>query len=218
MPSALDFAKAFMKRELDTEPNTYGGNLKLQKLLFFADFISVAENGKPLFLEPIRAFNNGCVVEEVRLRYKNDYQNLYMESKTAVPNVSEREYEVINLTAELFGKLSATELSKLSHSFSFWNKALERSKQADGFKDKKQAIIPVEDMLTESGRMRDAIATFRANTGERKFEKTLNNVTFYYSSDVSITNEVLKRLELFSRAADEKVYSVYMEGSDLVIL
>ena len=73
MRDVYDFAKYFIKKGADSLPNTYDGNMKLQKLLTFADLISIAKYGKPLFNDPVLAFKNGCVVEKVRQRYKNDY-------------------------------------------------------------------------------------------------------------------------------------------------
>ena len=44
MGKALDYAKYFIKGGFDSNPNTYDGNMKLNKLLVFADLISMAEN------------------------------------------------------------------------------------------------------------------------------------------------------------------------------
>ena len=73
MRDVYDFAKYFIKNGADSLPNTYDGNMKLQKLLVFADMINVAEYGELLFDDEVLAFKNGCVVEKVRLRYKADY-------------------------------------------------------------------------------------------------------------------------------------------------
>ena len=73
MRDVYDFAKYFIKNGADSKPNTYDGNMKLQKLLVLSDLANIAENGKLLFPDPVLAFQNGCVVEKVRLRYKNDY-------------------------------------------------------------------------------------------------------------------------------------------------
>lgn len=70
MRDVYDFAKFFIKNGADSSPNTYDGNMKLQKLLVFADLANIAEYGEPLFGDQVLAFKNGCVVEKVRLRYK----------------------------------------------------------------------------------------------------------------------------------------------------
>ena len=122
MPKAIDYAKVFMKRDLDSARNTFDGNMKLQKLLFFADYISLATRNCRLFDDAVYAFRNGCVVESVRTRYKNDFQSLRRDCERFEPNFTEEEYEVINLTSAIFGELSARELSQLNHSFDFWKK------------------------------------------------------------------------------------------------
>jgi len=217
MSSAIDVAKIFIKRGLDTNRNTYDGNMKLQKLLFFANFISLAENGKPLFPEPIRSFKNGCVVEEVRLRYKNDFNNFYIDSEKCEPEFSQEEYNVLNLTTDIFGDISARELSELNHSFSFWEKAIARSIQVDGFKDKDLAIVSQEEMSKEASKLKEIISRFKANKSDRSLREIVNGISFYYSSEIEMTDDILEQLESFSNEADDNAYSLYFENGNLVI-
>ena len=80
MSNVFDYAKYFMKQGLDTQRNTFDGNMKLQKLLVFANLISLAERGEPLFNDEILAFEQGCVIEEVRLKYKHSYSEFALEA------------------------------------------------------------------------------------------------------------------------------------------
>lgn len=57
----------YMQNITDTENIT---NLKLQKLLYYAQGIYLAENDKPLFNEKIIAWEHGPVVKEVYDKYK----------------------------------------------------------------------------------------------------------------------------------------------------
>ena len=59
MKDVYDYAKYFIKNGADTMPNTYDGNMKLQKLLVLADLANIAEYGEPLFSEQVLAFKNG---------------------------------------------------------------------------------------------------------------------------------------------------------------
>lgn len=86
MRDVYDFAKFFIKNGADSRPNTYDGNMKLQKLLVLADFANIAEYGEPLFNDPVLAFTNGCVIEKVRLRYKNDYAGFKRDSEFYQPD------------------------------------------------------------------------------------------------------------------------------------
>ena len=65
MRDVYDFAKFFIKNGADSRPNTYDGNMKLQKLLVLADLASIAEYGEPLFNDQVLAFKNGCVVKMI---------------------------------------------------------------------------------------------------------------------------------------------------------
>lgn len=217
MSTALDFAKIFIKRGLDTNRNTYDGNMKLQKLLFFAMIISLAEKGTPLFSEPIYAFTNGCVVENVRLRYKNDCANLCNESEGFEPSFTQDEYDVINLTTDLFGNLSARELSNLNHSFDFWKNALARSEQPNGYRDKQAAIVTTDEMLRELDKIRLVIQNYKERALDRSFKEIINGVAFFYPPDMQLTDELLEYLDGFSMEAEDTAYTIYLDDGNLVI-
>ena len=76
-------------------PNTYAGNMKLQKLLVLADMAHLAQYGQPLFKDDVLALENGLVVEKVRLRYRNDYSGFKADSEKFDPDFSEEEYETL---------------------------------------------------------------------------------------------------------------------------
>lgn len=139
----------FLKHEPDSSPDTFDGNMKLQKLLVFADLVSLAEYGVKLFDDEILAFKNGCVVENVRLEYRNHYRKLKDESEAFIPDFSEEERNVLCFTTELFGKLTAVELSKLNHQFSFWRCAFERGTSEIGYHEKKASVVSEEAMQAE---------------------------------------------------------------------
>lgn len=132
MRDVYDFAKYFIKNGADSKPNTYDGNMKLQKLLVLSDLANIAENGKLLFSDPVLAFQNGCVVEKVRLRYKNDYFTFKHDSDLYQPDFSESEYEILKLVMDIFGHASARELSEINHTFSFWQIGLSKGQSNNG--------------------------------------------------------------------------------------
>jgi len=119
MVDVLDCAKYFMKNATGLN-NSFDGSMKLQKLLVFSNLVNMALNNKPLFKDRLYAFKNGCVVDSVRLKYKNDYLGLKKESESFKPNFSECELEALDITLNIFDKLSAKELSDLNHEFDFW--------------------------------------------------------------------------------------------------
>ena len=57
------------------------------------------------------------------------------------PNFSQEELESLKLSKEIFGRLSARELSLINHTFNFWMAAYHNSLQPDGYKDKSKATV-----------------------------------------------------------------------------
>ena len=57
MKDVYEFAKFFIKEDADTTPNTYDGNMKLQKLLVLANLAHIAEYNEPLFNITKREFS-----------------------------------------------------------------------------------------------------------------------------------------------------------------
>lgn len=216
MKDVYDFAKFFIKSGADSMPNTYDGNMKLQKLLVFADLANIAEYGEPLFSEQVLAFKNGCVVEKVRLRYKNDYFGFKHDSEIFQPDFSEREYAVLNLVMEIFGKASAKELSEINHTFNFWKLAFDNGTDINGYHDKAQSIVDMMSQIEDINRMREIISAYKEVADDVTACEIINGVTFYYDG-FSLTDEMIEQLESFSLSADEDVYSVYVDNGRLVI-
>lgn len=218
MRSALDVAKYFIKQGLDNTPDTYDGNMKLQKLLVFADLVSLALHNELLFEDDILAFENGCVVESIRLRYRNDYSMLLRDSNAYDPNFTTKEYETLHKTIGLFGHLDARELSELHHGFEFWKAAYSRSGGEAGFKHKSRSVITKSDMQAETVKILDALNAVQDTALEKLHSEVVNGVSFYYDpSEIKLDDGVLDYLDKFSRKADEKAYSIYYDDGELVV-
>ena len=69
MPSAVDVARYFLAQS-DDDAGDIISNLKLQKLLYYAQGVTLALTGKPLFSDPIEAWQHGPVVPSVYRLYK----------------------------------------------------------------------------------------------------------------------------------------------------
>jgi len=218
MADALTYAKYFIKNGYDTVRNTNDGNMKLQKLLFFANLISLAELGKPFFDDKILAFTQGCVVENVRLRYRNDLAGLIKDSDSFNPAFTQCEYDILNLCTSIFGKLSAKDLSDLNHEFDFWKRAYDNSLSNGTFKDKHKAVVDTEAMIAEIHKIQNIVSSYRETQRENNKVEIINGIEFnYLPSEISITDEILDELFLFSREADERAYSLYLDGERMVI-
>lgn len=109
---------------VNDEYEVYEGitHLKLQKLIYYAQGISLAMYNKPLFNEKILAWPHGPVVREVYDRYCYCGRNIINisldEEKTEIINEIENNREiseVLNLTYDNFAIYTAWQLRQMTH-------------------------------------------------------------------------------------------------------
>lgn len=219
MKQAIECAKYIMSQRDSDFMNTFDGNMKLQKLLFFANMISLSENGELLYNDVIQAFENGCVIENVRLNYKNNFDNFKKESCNYLPSdFEQKDFDALNLTMKIFGSVTAKELSELTHQFDFWKKRYEDSKLPNGTYDSSKNIITREDMVSEIDKISVILNSFRESSNANYRTDTINGVIFSFEDDFNITSDIEKILYNFSKEAMDSSYSVYLDNeSGLVI-
>lgn len=130
-PKAIDIADWFVNRaNLEKEENFGEGisNMKLQKILYFAQAAHLAVEHKPLFNEEIYAWQYGPVVDEVYHSYKGN-------QSTPIKNPLSKDFEKLNADVtsfleevwQLFGKYTAAKLVEMSHSHSPWKSVYDGS-------------------------------------------------------------------------------------------
>ena len=214
--NAVPFAKFLLKKGADTVPNSFDGNMKLQKLLTFSDVICLSEYNRRLFSDPVLAFQNGCVVESIRIRYNKDYNEFKKDSDLFDPDFTEEEYNVLKLTLGIFGEASARELSKLNHTFAFWADSYRRGTQSNGFHDKEKSIVRFEDYPEEIKRVGGIVKAYKESENDIMACEIVNGVKFYYDG-FSLTEDILNELDRFSLAAEDEAYSMYFDDGRLVI-
>ena len=161
--NVFDYTKWFLENNLDTPRNTFKGNMKLQKLLFFAQLISLAKNNKLLFDDQFCAFENGMVMENVRLKYKNNLDELlnYRRNK-----LTDEEVEILELTKNIYGSENADTLSNMTHQFEYWKKYLQISNNEFDFKDKTKSLVPNEELEKELDNIRDVLDAYNIMNSE----------------------------------------------------
>ena len=91
-------------------------NLRLQKLLYFAQGWHLARFGKPLFQAPIEAWKHGPVVPEVYHTYKSN-KNQGISDVPAPPEdaFTEEEYALLLDVAREYSGYSTNTLVSMSH-------------------------------------------------------------------------------------------------------
>ena len=224
MKPAIDYAKYFIKNGFDSVnavPNTKNGNMKINKLCVLAHMISIAEYGTPLFKDEILAFEHGCVIEAVRLAYRNFYHNLLEQCKNFYITLNKSEQEIIRLTINIFGALTAQELSEIQHQFLFWQNAYNNGIDNNGRHDKTKSRVIYEEIAKESDKIKLVIDTFRENKKLDNHSLIINGIKFFYNpSEITLTDDILAQLrEIAScnKAKEEGAFSIYIDDGKLVV-
>lgn len=116
-PASL-IAKAFLKL---SEPEVGDGitNLKLQKLLYYAQGFNLAINEEPLFNEEIRAWTYGPVVPEVYGQYKGGGAQAIAVPDEEV-SLGEEEKDLVLNVWKVYGQFSAWRLKEMTHEEPPW--------------------------------------------------------------------------------------------------
>lgn len=217
MVSAFDVARWFIRNNLDQPRNTFDGNMKLQKLLYFSQLVHFAKYDEPLFNEPIYAFENGAVVEEIRQIYKHNNLDFVQSAYSEKINLSDEHLHTLKIVQDVFGHLTATELSHLNHKHPGWKKAFENSR-VGGRYYKELGVIPQEELKREALNVLNVIEAYEMVKRTLPAHKVINGKTFYYNPDeINIYDEeVFSILESFDGPEDS--YTVYFdEKAGLVI-
>jgi uncharacterized phage-associated protein len=126
--SALDVAKYFLNKA-----NTEGDlvtNLKMQKLLYYAQAWYLVNYNAPLFKEPIRPWALGPVIKEVYDEFKEfGYTAIIYKSTGKESNIfSEKQIHYLDEFYDVFSKFTAHELVNMSHNESPWKDAHQKRK------------------------------------------------------------------------------------------
>lgn len=96
-------------------------NLKLQKLLYYAQGCVLAIKGKPLFEEKIYAWEHGPVIPEIYHKYKSFGKNGIDFAEQYNIGIIDNETEVIlRQVYDEFGQYSAWKLRNMTHEETPW--------------------------------------------------------------------------------------------------
>ncbi|WP_341792630.1 Panacea domain-containing protein [Rickettsia endosymbiont of Ceutorhynchus obstrictus] len=124
--SCFDVANYFLVL-IDREAGDIITQLKLQKLIYFAQGIHLALFDKPLFNEEIEAWEFGPVAPKLRIPFGN-------LKRVPIPAPGEMDFDIyteqqkhfIYKIYSIYGEISAHRLSDLTHMHSIWQEAIER--------------------------------------------------------------------------------------------
>lgn len=99
----------------------YISNLKLQKLLYYAQGCFLAVTDKPLFSDDIVAWQHGPVVECVYHEYKaNGANGIHFTDDFDFSEFTDKENALLKEVYDTFGQYSAWKLRNMTHAETPW--------------------------------------------------------------------------------------------------
>lgn len=138
MLSCRQIADYFLALFNNDEDGELISNLKLQKLVYYAQVFYLKKNNEPLFDSNIEAWAYGYVIPDL-------YQELKQYGSGAVPPPEDFDYsiytnevqEILDEVYLKYGQYSAWKLSQITHNEPLWKE----------YKDgKNSCIIPIEEI------------------------------------------------------------------------
>ncbi len=99
-------------------------NLKLQKLLYFAQAVSLSMKDKPIFEEKIEAWKFGPVVPDVYHALKG-FNNQPIDISAETQEIDSEAKALLENVWSVYGKFSAHELVNITHNHLPWRKVYE---------------------------------------------------------------------------------------------
>jgi uncharacterized phage-associated protein len=123
---AIDVGKYFLSR-VDDESGDSISNLKLQKLLYYAQGFHLAVYDEPIFLERIEAWVHGPVVPDVYYQLKQfGADPIQLPQDVDLDEIfGNREKELLDEVYSVYGQFSATALRNMTHDEPPWKQTAQ---------------------------------------------------------------------------------------------
>jgi uncharacterized phage-associated protein len=126
MINALDVANYFLSRANEGEESDVS-NLKLKKLIYYAQAFHLAIFDKPFFNEDFEAWTHGPVCPEIYHQRKQfGSPPIKADSKIDPSQFSQEQLDLLEEVYDVFGQFSAWKLRNMTHEEAPW-KAKEAS-------------------------------------------------------------------------------------------
>jgi uncharacterized phage-associated protein len=140
--TAQEVADYFLA-SVDSEVGDNLSNLKLQKLLYYAQGFHLALHGTPLFGDPIQAWAHGPVVPSVYHRYKAHGSGAIPGPSSFDPDRYDGEVRsLLDEILQVYGQFSAWKLRDMTHVEPPWAETeLNRVISHDAMRDYFQTLV-----------------------------------------------------------------------------
>lgn len=118
--TCFDVADYFLSKT-DEEAGDVISNLKLQKLVYYAQGFSLAINDKPIFPEPITAWQHGPVCVPLYYKYKeNGALGIKAPKNIDFKKFDEDDIDLLDEVYDVYGQFSAWKLRNMIYEEGPW--------------------------------------------------------------------------------------------------
>ena len=142
MFSVFDVASYICNRYMN-ENGTRIDEMKLHKLLYFAQRESIIQTGEPLFTEEFEAWKYGPVLREIRNHYKNNDFNSDYNSEQLKP--------IMDKVFPEYSHILSWSLSMISHGEESWKRARKGIAEEENGCNK----ISIDDIVIDANRVKE---------------------------------------------------------------
>lgn len=136
MATVRDVANYFLL-QTDDDAGDIISNLKLQKLVYYAQGFHLALKGAPLFNEPLQAWNHGPVSPELYRMFRDHGAGALPRPVNCELTLTAEETDLLDEVYAVYGQFSAWKLRDLTHDEAPWK---------NSFREGENAVIPHEEM------------------------------------------------------------------------
>lgn len=207
--NVLDVAKWFIDKHEDISSKSFNGNVKLQKLLYYTQVISIAHTGESIFDEDVEAWKHGPVISMAYQNYEYNFNEL---KNRIVAKISDSNNFLLNVVNSIYGFKTAKELEDISHSEMPW---LELKDKVD---QRLNPIITEERIKEYYVNMKDVFDGFNDFDFDNETAEYINsNVFVYNSKNTTLTEEDKSCLYDYCENVENSSFYVYKEDGELVV-
>lgn len=142
--SAENIAEWFLNKnriQMNFEDSEYITNLKLQKLLYYAQGTYLAKKDEPLFNDNFLAWEHGPVIRKIYDKYKSNGSDGIRYNEDFKIDIDEETERILEEVYNEYGQYTAWKLRNMTHEESPWkttprNEVISKEKIKDYFKTK----------------------------------------------------------------------------------
>jgi len=126
MLTAHDVARYFLSK-VEEEAGDGISNLKLQKLVYYAQGCYLGLYNEPLFVDRIEAWEHGPVVASLYHTYKAHGASPIPPEDIDLAGYTDREREMMDEVYDVYGQFSAWKLRNMTHAERPWKEAFDHA-------------------------------------------------------------------------------------------